>query len=101
MPQGVTPTTKNPLGIPYGEQVPDFNVPSYMTPDSGMSGLQANDYLRLGALGGNVADTIVNVEVNLDGNAVGGAVRDSSVNDSLSGSFNTVNRGGRFAPRVL
>jgi hypothetical protein len=28
MPQGVTPTTKNPLGIPYGEQVPDFNVPS-------------------------------------------------------------------------
>jgi hypothetical protein len=101
MPQGVTPTTKNPLGIPYGEQVPDFNVPSYMTPDSGMSGLQANDYLRLGALGGNVADTIVNVEVNLDGNAIGGAVRDSSVNDSLSGSFNTVNRGGRFAPRVL
>ena len=44
---------------------------------------------------------LINVEVYLDGNAVGGAVRDSSVNDSLSGSFNTVNRGGRFAPRVL
>jgi hypothetical protein len=44
---------------------------------------------------------LINVEVYLDGNAVGGSVRDSSVNDSLSGSFNTVNRGGRFAPRVL
>ena len=47
------------------------------------------------------AEIIVNVNVDLDGNAIGGAVRDSSVNDSLSGSFNTVNRGGRFAPRVL
>jgi hypothetical protein len=39
---------------------------------------------------------LINVEVYLDGNAVGGAVRDSSVNDSLSGSFNTVNRFARF-----
>jgi hypothetical protein len=87
---------QNPLKIPYGEPVPNFNVPSYMTSDSGMGGLQANDYLRLGALGGNVADTIVNVEVNLDGATVGGAIRDTSVNDSLSGSFNTVNRFARF-----
>jgi hypothetical protein len=49
----------------------------------------------------NAEAQLINVEVYLDGNAVGGAVRDSSVNDSLSGSFNTVNRGGRFAPRVL
>jgi hypothetical protein len=88
---------QNPLKIPYGEPVPNFNVPSYMTSDSGMGGLQANDYLRLGALGGNVADTIVNVEVNLDGATVGGAIRDTSVNDSLSGSFNSVNRAGRFS----
>jgi hypothetical protein len=92
---------QNPLKIPYGEPVPNFNVPSYMTSDSGMGGLQANDYLRLGALGGNVADTIVNVEVNLDGATVGGAIRDTSINDSLSGSFNSVNRAGRFSPRVL
>jgi hypothetical protein len=38
----------------------------------------------------------VNVEVYLDGDIVGGAVRDSSINQSLSGSFNTVNRVDRF-----
>ena len=38
----------------------------------------------------------INITVELDGDAVGGAVRDSSVNSSLSGSFNTVNRIGRF-----
>jgi hypothetical protein len=41
----------------------------------------------------------VNVEVYLDGDIVGGAVRDSSINSSLSGSFNTVNRTSRFAPQ--
>jgi hypothetical protein len=39
----------------------------------------------------------INVEVYLDGSAVGGAVRDASINSSLSGSFNSVNRSGRFA----
>jgi hypothetical protein len=39
----------------------------------------------------------LNIEVYLDGVAVGGAVRDASVNDSLSGSFNSVNRAGRFS----
>jgi hypothetical protein len=38
----------------------------------------------------------INVEVYLDGDAVGGAFREASVNSSLSGSFNTVNRVGRF-----
>jgi hypothetical protein len=41
-------------------------------------------------------DQLINIQVYLDGDAVGGAVRDSSVNSSLSGSFNTVNRTGRF-----
>jgi hypothetical protein len=41
----------------------------------------------------------VNVEVYLDGDIVGNAVRDSSINQSLSGSFNTVNRTSRFAPQ--
>jgi hypothetical protein len=45
---------------------------------------------------GRAEAQLINVEVYLDGNAVGGAVRDSSVNDSLSGSFNTVNRFARF-----
>jgi hypothetical protein len=46
-------------------------------------------------------DQLINIQVYLDGDIVGSAVRESSVNDSLSGSFNTVNRAGRFAPRVL
>jgi hypothetical protein len=41
----------------------------------------------------------VNVEVYLDGEIVGSAVRDSTINQSLSGSFSQVNRGGRFATR--
>jgi hypothetical protein len=41
---------------------------------------------------------LINVQVYLDGDMVGNAVRDSSINQSLSGSFNSVNRSGRFAP---
>jgi hypothetical protein len=41
---------------------------------------------------------LINVQVYLDGDMVGSAVRDSSINQSLSGSFNSVNRRGRFAP---
>jgi hypothetical protein len=43
----------------------------------------------------------INVEVYLDGSAVGGAVRDASINSSLSGSFNSVNRSGRFAEYAM
>jgi hypothetical protein len=42
------------------------------------------------------ADQLLNIQVYLDGDIVGGAVRNSSVNSSLSGSFNTVNRTNRF-----
>jgi hypothetical protein len=43
------------------------------------------------------ADQLLNIQVYLDGDIVGSAVRNSSVNSSLSGSFNSVNRVGRFA----
>jgi hypothetical protein len=43
-------------------------------------------------------DQLINIQVYLDGDIVGSAVRDSSVNSSLSGSFNTVNRTSRFGP---
>jgi len=43
-------------------------------------------------------DQLINIQVYLDGDIVGGAVRESSINSSLSGSFNTVNRTSRFAP---
>jgi hypothetical protein len=36
----------------------------------------------------------INVEVYLDGDVVGGAVTNSQINSSLSGSFSQVNRSG-------
>jgi hypothetical protein len=42
----------------------------------------------------------INIEVYLDGDAVGGAVRETAINDSLSGSFNQVNRGQGFKGAV-
>ena len=44
-------------------------------------------------------DQLINIQVYLDGDIVGSAVRDSTINQSLSGSFSQVNRGGRFATR--
>jgi hypothetical protein len=71
---------------------PVFNVPQY-APDS---------YTQFGPLGGLGAGVIagvnpqptINIPVELDGETVGGAIRNGSINDSLSGSFNTVNRSG-------
>jgi len=73
--------------------IPDFNVP-------------ANQFSQVGPLGGLGAGVIagvlptINVTVELDGQTVGGAIRDSQINDSLSGSFNQVNRGQGFKGAV-
>ena len=67
--------------------IPDFNVP-------------ANSYSQVGPMGGLGAGVIagvnpqINITVELDGQAVGGAIRDSQINDSLSGSFSQTNRFG-------
>jgi len=103
MPEGVTPTIKNPLGIPYGEQVPNFNVPDWMKQGSaGFTGRPAPDYLGLSAIGaGAIADTIVNVVVNVDGDPVANAITNAQVNQSLSGTFSDVSRyNGRGAPSI-
>jgi hypothetical protein len=42
----------------------------------------------------------INITVELDGQTVGGAIRDNQINDSLSGSFSQVNRGGGFKGAV-
>jgi hypothetical protein len=42
----------------------------------------------------------ITIQVELDGQAVGGAIRDTQINDSLSGSFNQVNRGQGFKGAV-
>jgi hypothetical protein len=60
-------------------------------------------YGPMGGLGAGVIAGVnpsINVTVELDGQAVGGAIRDSQINDSLSGSFNQVNRGGGFKGAV-
>jgi len=70
-----------------GGVIPDFNVP-------------ANSYSQVGPMGGLGAGVIagvnpmppINIVVELDGQAVGGAIRDSQINDSLSGSFSQTNR---------
>jgi hypothetical protein len=78
-----------------GGMIPDFNVP-------------ANQFSQVGPMGGLGAGVIagvnpnINIVVELDGQAVSGAIRDGSINESLSGSFNTVNRsGGRGAVAIL
>jgi hypothetical protein len=94
-----TPKAPNPYGdwIPpkvdfggniLGTPVPNFTVPSYANPFMPDAGFLA------GVSGQKQPD--ITVVVNLDGDVVGSAVRNSSVNSSLSGSFNTVNRTNRF-----
>jgi hypothetical protein len=85
-------------------------TPSLTTPPLAMPETVPNPYAG-GALPGferrelpggrgfiDVPTPNINITVELDGNVVGGAVREGMVNDSLSGSFNTVNRTNRFAP---
>lgn len=43
---------------------------------------------------------LLNIEVYLDGDIVGNAVRDSTINQSLSGSFSQVGRSGRFGTNI-
>jgi hypothetical protein len=102
MPEGVTPPIKNPMGIPYEELVPDFNVPDYVKQGAGITGRSAPDYLGLGAIGaGATADTILNVVVNVDGDPVANAITSAQVNQSLSGTFSDVSRyNGRGAPSI-
>jgi len=56
-----------------------------------------------GGLGAGVVAGVnpqINITVELDGQTVGGAIRDGQINDSLSGSFNQVNRGQGFKGAV-
>jgi hypothetical protein len=88
-----TPEAPNP----YRNWIPPvFNVPT-----GGIGGRAANDYLGIGALGGAGSAGIVNVVVNLDGDVVGGAITETQVNQSLSGTFSDVSRyNGRGAPSI-
>jgi hypothetical protein len=93
MPPSLTAPITEPK-FPYGEQVPNFNVPDYMKQGSaGITGRPAGDYLGLSAIGaGATADTILNVVVNVDGDPVANAITSAQVNQSLSGTFRDVSR---------
>jgi hypothetical protein len=74
-----------------GGVVPDFNVP-------------ANSFSQVGPMGGLGAGVIagvnppaINIKVEVAGEAVAAVITQQQTNDSLSGSFNTVNRTNRFA----
>jgi hypothetical protein len=97
-PPSYPPSVTNPQGPVAPIYVPPTNVPSdsftQYAPVGGVGGALGLEDLR-GRSGA------INVTVVLNDQEVGNAVRDVSVNDSLSGSFNTVNRTGRFAPTAI
>lgn len=78
-----------------GSIVPNFVPPAWSMPEM---------YGQQGGLGSGVVAGVnpqVNVTVQLDSQVVGDAVRDVQINESLSGSFSQVNRGGRFQNQIL
>jgi len=91
---GMAPlTTQGAITSGGGGVIPDFNVP-------------ANSYSQVGPMGGLGAGVIagvnpsVNVTVTLDGKELTSIITDTQINDSLSGSFNQVNRGQGFKGAV-
>ena len=120
---GLTPEAPNPYrnwtipkldfgGNLLGTPVPNFVPPAYAmpAPPLAMPETVPNPYAG-GALPGferrelpggrgfiDVPTPRINVTVELDGKVVSDAIRDSTLNESLSGSFSEVNRTNRFAP---
>jgi len=85
---GPTAMAGSVTGGGYGGLVPNFYVPEYAKDSFGQYG-------PLGGLGAGVIAGVnpqVNVVVTLDGNAVTGAITETQVNQSLSGTFSDVNR---------
>jgi hypothetical protein len=79
----------NMLGTP----VPNFVPPAYaMPPTFGQQG-----GLPAGVVAGVNPAPVVNVTVEVAGEEVAAVITQQQTNDSLSGSFNTVNRTNRFA----
>lgn len=94
---GATAASSNPYKIPYGEKVPNFNVPEYAK----------DSYSQFGPMGGLGAGVIagvnpqVNVKVVIDGKEMTSIITEAQVNDTLSGTFSDVNRSaGRGAVAV-
>jgi hypothetical protein len=86
-------------GNALGTMVPDFVPPSWAKQlmSSGSPSFSGQDFY--GPMG--AASPIVNVQVVLDNGVVAGAVTETQVNQSLSGTFSDVSRyNGRGAPSI-
>jgi hypothetical protein len=78
----------NILGTPVPNFIPpSFVTPDMFTPDAGMTG--PKPYVP--------PEPVVNVKVEVAGEAVAAVITQQQTNQSLSGSFVSVNRLGRFA----
>jgi len=87
LPQDLLNYTASSLGVSVAQLQ---NAP--VAPTSSFSDAQLELMSAVNAFQGANAQAI-SVEVYLDGDIVGGAVTNSQINSSLSGSFNQVNRG--------
>jgi hypothetical protein len=91
LPQELLNYTASSLGVSVGQLQAAPVMPSPTFSDAQMELASAYNAAKA------AEDQLINIQVYLDGDIVGSAVRDSSINSSLSGSFNTVNRTNRFA----
>ena len=97
-----TAEAPNPYRNWKAPDVTPVSFPTFNVPTGGIAPRSAADYLGLGAIGaGKTAETIMNVQVVIDGEVVGGAVTSVQQNQSLSGTFSDVSRyNGRGAPSI-
>jgi hypothetical protein len=94
LPQDLLTYTAASLGVSVAELQTAPVAPSSTFSDAQMELMAAvNSFQR-------ADQQAINITVELDGQTVGGAIRDGQINDSLSGSFNQVNRGGGFKGAV-
>jgi hypothetical protein len=94
LPQDLLNYTASSLGVSVAQLQTAPVAPSSSFSDAQMELMAAVNSFQ----GAN--QQAINIEVYLDGDAVGGAVRETAINDSLSGSFNQVNRGQGFKGAV-
>lgn len=96
LPQDLLNYTASALGVSVAQLQTAPIAPSSTFSDAQMELMSAvNSFQR-------ADQQAINVEVYLNDQAVGGAIRDVSINDSLSGSFNSVGRaGGRGSVGLL
>jgi hypothetical protein len=94
LPQDLLNYTASSLGVSVAQLQTSPVAPSSAFSDAQMELMAAvNSFQR-------ADQQAINITVELDGQTVGSAIRDGQINDSLSGSFNQVNRGQGFKGAV-